>query len=124
MSRELLLIALLLAVGGYLGWAMRDGSQSKTELAMSQVAEANRVQLENIAQISARQLEDKLSELKANEVHTERIIRTEIIKPVFSNICATDEYVRLFNASSTRAERTLSAKFADPVPGDIAATER
>ena len=108
--RELLPAALLLISAWLLGWTMHGESQAKVELAISQVAEANRVQVEDIAGTSARQLEDKLTELRANEVHSERLISTEIIKPIFSNVCATDEYVRLFNASAERAERTLSGK--------------
>lgn len=120
--RELLPAVLLLIAAWWLGWTMHGESQAKIELAISQVATANRVQVEDIAGTSARQLEDKLTELKANEVHTERLIRTEIIKPVFSTVCATDEYVRLFNASAASAERTLSGKPVDPLPGHLAAS--
>ncbi|EOD4100853.1 TPA: hypothetical protein PXJ58_003098 [Yersinia enterocolitica] len=122
--RELLPAVLLLIAAWWLGWTMHGDRQTKIELAISQVAEANRVQVEDIAGTSARQLEDKLTELKANEVHTERLIRTEIIKPVFSNICATDEYVRLFNASAESAERTLSGKLVNPLPGHFATPGR
>lgn len=119
--RELLPAILLLIAAWWLGWTMHGESQAKIELAISQVAEANRVQVEDIAGTSARQLENKLTELRANEVHTERTIRTEVIKPVFSHVCATDEYVRLFNDSTERAERTLSGKFVNPLPGTVAA---
>ncbi|AJJ63168.1 hypothetical protein [Yersinia aldovae] len=122
--RELLPAVLPLIVAWLLGWAMHGESQAKIDLAISQVAEANRVQVEDIAGTSARQLEDKLTELKANEVHTERLIRTEIIKPVFSTVCATDDYVRLFNASAERAERTLSGKLINPLPGNLATPGR
>ncbi|WP_019213324.1 hypothetical protein [Yersinia massiliensis] len=119
--RELLPAILLLIAAWWLGWTMHGESQAKIELAISQVATATRVQVEKIAGTSSRQLEDKLTELRANEVHTERTIRTEIIKPVFSNVCASDEYVRLFNDSTERAERTLSRKFVNPLPGTVAA---
>ncbi|HDL7205411.1 TPA: hypothetical protein ACVBYD_004605 [Yersinia enterocolitica] len=122
--RELLPAVLLLIAAWWLGWTMHGDRQAKIELAISQVAEANRVQVEDITGTSARQLEDKLTELKANEVHTERLIRTEIIKPVFSTVCATDEYVRLFNASAESAERTLSGKLVDPLPGNAATPGR
>ncbi|HHX4812310.1 TPA: hypothetical protein ACVBYD_000616 [Yersinia enterocolitica] len=122
--RELLPTVLLLIAAWCLGWTMHGDRQAKIELAINQVAEANRVQVENIAGTSARQLEDKLTGLRANEVHTERLIRTEIIKPVFSNICATDEYVRLFNASAESAERTLSGKLVNPLPGHLATSGR
>lgn len=122
--RELLPAVLLLIAAWLLGWTMHGDRQAKIELAISQVAAANRLQVEDIAGTSARQLENKLTELRANEVHTERLIRTEIIKPVFSTVCATDDYVRLFNASAERAERTLSGKFVDPLPGNAATLGR
>lgn len=122
--RELLPAVLLLIAAWWLGWTMHGDRQAKIDLAINQVAEANRVQVENIAGTSARQLEDKLTELRANEVHTERLIRTEIVKPIFSNICATDEYVRLFNASAESAERTLSGKSVNPLPGHLATPGR
>lgn len=120
--RELLPALLLLIAAWWLGWTMHGESQAKIELAISQLATANRVQVEAIAGTSARQLENKLTELRANEVHTERLIRTEIIKPIFSTVCATDEYVRLFNASAESAERTLSGKPVDPLLGHLAAS--
>lgn len=122
--RELLSAVLPLMVAWLLGWAMHGESQAKIELAISQVAAANRVQVEDIAGTSARQLENKLTELRANEVHTERLIRTEIVKPVFSNVCATDEYVGLFNVSAEHAERTLSGKLVNPLPDNVAAPGR
>ncbi|EOI6410191.1 hypothetical protein ACMVCI_001626 [Yersinia enterocolitica] len=122
--RELLPAVLLLIAAWLLGWTMHGNRQAQIELAISQVAAANRVQVEDIAGTSARQLENKLTELRANEVHTERLIRTEIIKPVFSTVCATDDYVRLFNASAERAERTLSGKPINPLPGNAATPGR
>jgi hypothetical protein len=62
--------------------------------------------------------------LKANEIHTERETRTEVIKPVFSNVCASDEYVRLFNQSVDKAERTLSGKPASALPDHAASPFR
>ncbi|AHM71641.1 hypothetical protein [Yersinia hibernica] len=122
--RELLPIVWLSIAAWMLGWMMHGNRQAQIELAISQVAAANRVQVEDIAGTSARQLENKLAELRANEVHTERLIRTEIIKPVFSTVCATDDYVRLFNASAERAERTLSGKPINPLPGNAATLGR
>ncbi|HEN3291055.1 TPA: hypothetical protein U5D59_000423 [Yersinia enterocolitica] len=121
---ELLPVTLLICASWLLGWKMHDDHQAKIDLAMNQLAEANRVQVEKIAGTSARQLEDKLAGLRANEVHTERLIRTEVIKPVFSNVCATDEFVRLFNASAESAERTLSGKPVNPLPSHVATPGR
>ncbi|MCF1612471.1 hypothetical protein LQ759_21555 [Serratia marcescens] len=77
--------------------------------------------IQGVSSESAQRLEAKLQELHGNEIHTERVIHTETIKPVFRNVCATDEYVRLFNNSVDQAERTLSGKPDGTVPGKPAA---
>lgn len=100
-----------------LGWAAHGWNSAKDELAANQSAENTRKVITEATRQSGEILETKLAELKANEIHTEREIRTEIIKPVFSNVCASDDYVRLFNESVDKAERTLSGKSADSVPG-------
>src|SRR5471030_936307 len=113
---------LVFAAVFYIGWIAHGWHNAKLELAASQSAEKTRVIVTEATRQSGQALENKLSELKANEIHTEREIRTEIIKPVFSNVCATDESVRVFNQGVERAERTLSGKSADPVPGQPAPT--
>lgn len=113
---------LVFAAVFYIGWIAHGWHNAKLELAASQSAEKTRVIVTEATRQSGQVLEAKLAELKANEIHTEREIRTEIIKPVFSNVCATDESVRVFNQGVERAERTLSGKSADPVPGQPAQT--
>lgn len=114
---------LILAAAFCFGWAAHGWHNAKTELAANQSAEQTRQVVTEVTRKSGEVLEAKLAELKANEIHTEREIRTEIIKPVFSNVCATDESVRVFNQSVDQAERTLSGKPADIVPGRPAATD-
>lgn len=73
--------------------------------------------IQGVSSESAQLLEAKLQDLHGNEIHTERVIHTETIKPVFRNFCATDEYVRLFNHSVDQAERTLSGQPDGKMPG-------
>lgn len=80
--------------------------------------------VQEISTESAEKLESQLKELRSNEIHTEQIIRTETIKPVFSNICASDDYVRVLNQSIDRAERTLSGQSDSKMPGQPAPPER
>lgn len=96
------------------GWLVGDWYHDSVQLTVERLAnEITRQQAEQFKKISAdssRQLEDKLTELKANEKHTEKIYRTEVIKPVFNNICISDEFIRMFNESSDNAARILSGK--------------
>ncbi|MBU9848066.1 hypothetical protein [Rahnella ecdela] len=122
MWRDMLFYLYLMLGGAFCGWIAHGWHDAKNELAANQSAEKTRLIVTETTRQSGQALENKLSELKANEIHTEREIRTEIIKPVFSNVCATDESVRVFNQGVERAERTLSGKPADPVPGQPAST--
>ncbi|EOB3108602.1 hypothetical protein ACLMPP_11390 [Yersinia enterocolitica] len=96
------------------GWYLNDLQHDRLELSITRAAntaaEKGRTISEGIASDSARQLEDKLEALRQQGDKYQPVIHTEIIKPVFTNVCATDEYVRLFNESSDAAERTLSGK--------------
>ncbi|RMN21534.1 hypothetical protein ALQ63_03992 [Serratia plymuthica] len=122
------IVLTLLAAVFWAGWftagLYSDSQQLVIERAATAGAEQSRRYTENMAGESARLLESKLAELSANETHTERVIRTEVVKPVFSNVCATADYVRLFNAATDSAEHTLSGQFVGPVPGNTAEAKR
>lgn len=115
---------LLVAAVFCAGWVVRGWYNNGLVLAASESAESTRRIVTEVTRQSGQALEARLAELKANEVHTKEVIHTETIKPVFSNVCASDEYVRLFNERADRAERALSGKPVDPVPGQAAQAGR
>lgn len=119
----LALLAAMFSAGWFTAGLYSDSQQLVIERAATAGAEKSRWYTERMAGESARLLENKLAELSANETHTERVIRTEVVKPVFSNVCATADYVRLFNAATDSAERTLSGQFVGPMPGNAAAPQ-
>lgn len=120
--RNLLGLVLILTAAMSAGWQAHDWHNAKLELAASKATEETRQIVVEVTRQSGEALEAKIAGLKGNEIHTEREIRTEIIKPVFSNVCASDDYVRLFNESADRAERILSGKPANTLPGEPAQT--
>lgn len=122
--RNLLGLLLILAAAMSAGWQAHDWHDAKLQLAASEAAEQTRQIVVDVTQQSGAALEAKLAELRANEIHTERVIHTETIKPVFSNVCASDDYVRLFNESADQAARKLSGKPADTLPGYAATSGR
>lgn len=122
--RNMLGLLLILIAAMSAGWQAHDWHDAKTTLAANEAAEQTRQIVAEWTRQSGESLEARIAELRGNEIHTEKVIRTEIIKPVFSNVCASDDYVRLFNESADQAERTLSGKSADTLPGKPAQTGR
>ncbi len=107
---------LILFAAMWAGWVAHDWHDARVALAESQALEATRRAVEEVGAQSARALEERLGELKANEVHTERVVHTQTVRPVFSRVCVDDDYVRLFNAHATAAERALAGKSTGTVP--------
>ncbi|HGN1753099.1 TPA: hypothetical protein ACKRTC_000183 [Proteus mirabilis] len=107
------------------GWLVKGWYQDSLELvALKTANEVNNASLkaqQDLASQSARTLENKLEEL-ANVQPPE--IRTEIIKPVFTNLCVSDDFVRMYNDAIDSAERTLSGKSTDKMPDDITKVKR
>lgn len=122
--RNLLGLLLILIAAMSAGWQAHDWHDAKLELTASKATEETRQIVVEVTRQSGKALEKKLAELRANEIHTERVIRTETIKPVFNNVCASDDYVRLFNEMAASTERTLSGKPANTLPGEPAQTGR
>ncbi|HEK3014523.1 TPA: hypothetical protein SMV08_002011 [Proteus mirabilis] len=107
------------------GWLVKGWYQDSLELvALKTANEVNNASLkaqQDLANQSARTLENKLEEL-ANVQPPE--IRTEIIKPVFTNLCVSDDFVRMYNEAIDSAERTLSGKSTDKMPDNITKVKR
>ncbi|HHS3623447.1 TPA: hypothetical protein ACSEXO_003671 [Proteus mirabilis] len=107
------------------GWLVKGWHQDSLELvALKTANEINNASLKaqhDLASQSARTLENKLEEL-ANVQPPE--IRTEIIKPVFTNLCVSDDFVRMYNEAIDSAERTLSGKSTDKMPDNITKVKR
>ncbi|UAN53712.1 hypothetical protein KGP26_11935 [Serratia sp. JSRIV002] len=113
------LIAILAAAFGC-GWTTAGWNQDSQQLVIERAANAGAEQArrytEQMAGASAKQLETTLETLRADGIRTEREIRIETVKPIFRNVCASDEYVRVFNDASDRAERALSGQPPRPLP--------
>lgn len=112
-------VFLLGAVAG--GWFVASCNDREDERRAG-LRDELQAMIQGISSESAQLLEARLQELYGNEIHTERVIHTETVKPVFRNVCASDEYVRLFNNSVEQAERTLSGKPVSTVPAGSAAS--
>ncbi|MDR6350695.1 hypothetical protein [Pantoea sp. SORGH_AS_0659] len=111
MARQILFAIAGLALAFWAGWTganwQRDSVELVAERAAGLAADKARSQLQGVASESARALEVKLEELKGAIPDG---LRTEVVKPVFTNVCVSDDFVRMYNEASEKAERTLSGK--------------
>ena len=93
------------------GWLTADWRRDSLELAINSAAQVagnkSRKAMQEIASESARGLEDKPEALESGRP---KEIRTEILKPVFTNVCVSDDFIRMYNATVDNTERTLSGK--------------
>lgn len=118
MSRAALAVLAGLVLAFLAGWKVATWQRDSVDLVVQRAAQATGKVFEGIASDSARGLETKLAALKAGQP-TE--IRYEMVKPVFTNVCVSDEFVRLYNAAADNAERVLSGKPENKMPGNAAA---
>lgn len=117
MARDVLFVLAGLGLAFLAGWTgaewKRDSVELVAERAAGLAADRARDQLQGVASQSARQLEEKLEELKGA---IPAGLRAELDKPVFSNDCLSGDYFGLYNAAAENAERTLSGKSENKMP--------
>lgn len=118
LGKQLVIAFLALSAAFVAGWQVNAWHSDSVELAVSTAAhaagEASRVAGEKVASESGRKLEIKLEALR-NAQPVE--IRTEVVKPVFTHVCVSADFVSLYNAAADKAERALSGKSVNQVPG-------
>lgn len=103
------------------GWQIAVWARNSEQLLIDRAAAAagNKAmaEMQALSSSASRQLEEKLEGLKNAMSYA---IRTEMAKGVFNTACFSDDFVRMYNTASTRAERTLSGKPENPLPGQHA----
>ncbi|MGE6980728.1 hypothetical protein [Kluyvera intermedia] len=101
-------VAVVLCVLAFVGgWKAATWQRDSIDLAISKTATATGKKLADVASESGRKLEDQLEALKNAPP---REIRTEVVKPVFTNVCLSAEFVVMYNEAAASAERALSGK--------------
>ncbi|MGC6387232.1 hypothetical protein ACMV8I_06130 [Ewingella sp. S1.OA.A_B6] len=122
MAKQLVIAVLALLAAFAAGWRVNAWYGDSVELAIANAAhaagESSRLAGEKVASESGRKLEEKLEALR-NAQPVE--IRTEVVKPVFTNVCVSADFVSLYNAAAAKAERALSGKSVNQMPGETPA---
>lgn len=121
MDRAVVRVLLLTALAFACGWTISGWQRDSIDLAIRDTAAATGKELAGIASSSGRRLEEKLEAIKEAQP---REIRTEVVKPVFTNVCMSDDFVRMYNEAAAGTERALSGKPTDKVRHAAAASER
>lgn len=89
------------------GWKVAAWQHDSVELAIRRTAAATGNLMADASAQSGRRLEETLEALKNAPP---REIRTEVVKPVFTSVCMSDDFVRMFNDAAAASERALSGK--------------
>jgi hypothetical protein len=120
MNRAVLLAIGALALAFLSGWKVAIWQRDSLELVIERSASATGKKMELIASHSGRLLEGKLDEIRNAPA---REIRTELVKPVFTNVCLSAEFVSMYNDAAAKVERALSGKPENKMPRAAAAPE-
>lgn len=100
------------------GWQGANWQRDSVELAITQAAnkagEQSRQAMQQIASQSGQRLESQLEAIR-NAPNKE--IYRELVKPVFTNVCLSAEFVSLYNTAIENTERILSGKPEKEMPG-------
>ncbi|WP_172731777.1 hypothetical protein [Pluralibacter gergoviae] len=107
MERLVAGVLMLCALAFTAGWKVAAWQHDSVELAVSRAATATGNRMADAASQSGRRLEERLEALKNAPP---REIRTEVVKPVFTNRCMSDEFVSMYNDAAAGTERALSGK--------------
>lgn len=107
MTKQLAIALTLLICAFIAGWKVNGLYHDSIELTAKKTADKTRDAFEEISSQSGQKLEETLEGI-ANAAPRE--IRTEIIKPVFTNVCVSDEFVSMYNQTADNIERELSGK--------------
>lgn len=117
--------AVLLFGSTFSGWTLRgwyeDSNLLAAKEAQQKVVEASMIRESDIA----KEVELKLSALKASEKIIDRGVVREIQKPIYRNVCFEPDLVRLLNdaASGIGVEKGKATDVIGKVPGSAAKAE-
>lgn len=111
MAKNVFLIVMSVVLAFWGGWVGCDWKRDSDQLVIERAATAagNKATeaVLSVSGDSARNLEKKLEELKGVLPAS---IRTEVVKPVFTNVCVSAEFVGMYTEAVDKAERALSGK--------------
>lgn len=113
---KLIGLAVAITAIGYAGWMARGWFEDSKDLAAMEAQQALAAKIrEDIGGIST-QVEDRLSELRANERIIDRGVIREIQKPIYKRVCFEPELVRLLNDAQRGDPGQSDGEVSGPAP--------
>jgi hypothetical protein len=110
-------IAVTAAFGS--GWIVKGKFEDSKDLAALQAQNALADEIRAGQARISKQVEQRLSELRANERIIDRGVIREIQKPIYKRVCFEPELVRLLNdAARGEAAREPDGQSSEPVADD------
>ncbi len=97
----------LVALSFLAGWKVATWHRDSLDMVASKAATATGEKMQALASASGRKLEDKLDAIRNAPP---REIRTEVVKPVFTSVCLSAEFVRMYNDAAAKTAAALSGK--------------
>lgn len=117
--RPALIAAAVISIGGT-SWAARGWFEDSKNLAAVEAQAALAAEIRQGQASIAKQVEDRLSELKVSERIIDRGIIREIQKPIYQRVCFEPGIIRMLNAA---ASGMAPAESDGQVPADTPAAD-
>jgi hypothetical protein len=109
------LVALAVTAIGTGGWLARGWFEDSKDLAAVEAQHALAAEIRKGQAAISKQVEDRLSQLRANERIIDRGVIREIQKPIYQRVCFEPELVELLNAAQRGDAGARSAEPAGEV---------
>lgn len=103
-----IVVALVLSFGG--GYTVAKWHQDSIELAAQKAADKASTKFQTEQKDIAQDVMASLDQWKNSNVQIQQKVIHEKLQPVFSNVCVSDEYVRLFNQQTNSLSKKTDAK--------------
>lgn len=100
LKAKLAAVALSVSVAFGAGWTTKGWLEDSKDLSAMRAQEALAAEIRAGQASISRQVEQRLSELRANERIIDRGVIREIQKPIYQRVCFEPELVRLLNAAA------------------------
>lgn len=110
MYKVIISTVLVAVTSFYGGYSYKEGKVTQEKFTQEQIVSAAKdAYLQGLSDLSSNYKNDLKDVLSKNK-HTKEIINNEKVKPIFVNVCASDEYVSLFNQQTEQYLKKLPSK--------------